>query len=366
MVKQSAESQFKCRARKALAEGKDFKVRGEANRALFEELKKEVVAASSSSKNEKNEAREALSEDTPGVQELYFHDGLGVEVPYAGSDRDGDSAPESADPVDPDLLHARQVFDAAVRIDPAPQEGAECLRRELAKAHTDLERLRALPGASLRQELDEAQAEISRLKCDNSKLWLENQRLVNHNKELETRLSKCSRNAMAEPSVQAICTSMKNLALENAQLQTVVSRQVELNDLQAAQRSQSADARPAKSQKGFGVGDVVYVASEYWHLMGKHPKAYDHTTRFVIVKQAPRQGFWDLCAKKDVGIKQKKDAGKSLPPAALEYVRQQAQLQSLYQAGHLGDVPARLLSAYPSPPGSRMSAYVPFIDLTKK
>ena len=355
---------------------------------------------------------ELLSEDAPGVQNLYFHDGLGAEVPDAESGYDDgssaepgamqpdvgrshpaspgvqythfsdgmgadmpdaqsgcdDAAPEPAEPVDPELRHALQVYDTAQDVGRAGdlQESVECPRRELAKARTELERLRGLPEASLRQELDEARAEVSRLKCDNSTLWLENQRLVNHNKVLETRLAECSRNAMADPSVQAVCAGMKSLALENGHLQAVVSRQVELNDSQAAHRSQSADARPAKSQKGFGVGDVVYVASEYWHLLGKHPKGYNHKTRFVIVRNALRQGFWDLCAKKRMGIERKEGAGKSLPPRASGYAHQQEQLQSLYQAGHLGDVPARLLSAYPSPPGPARSEYVPFIDLTEK
>ena len=42
MVKQSAESQFRCRDRKALAEGADLKVRGDANRMILEELKREL------------------------------------------------------------------------------------------------------------------------------------------------------------------------------------------------------------------------------------------------------------------------------------------------------------------------------------
>ena len=417
MVKQSAESQFRCRARKALAEGADLKVRGDANRMILEELKREHsegeerVEAPSRSKVEKKEEglegsaqkeewEESLTNAAPGVQDLHFHDGLGAELRAAASEsaepiavqpkptqghasapsvqdsrlNDGmdaeirDAAPEPAESVDPELRRALQVYKDAQDVGRAGdlRESVECLRRDLAKARTELEQLRGLPEASSRQELDEARAEVHRLKCDNSALWLENQRLVNHNKDLETRLATCSRNAMADPAVQAICASMKNLALENTQLQKIVSRQVELNDSQAAQRSQSADARPAKGPKGFGVGDVVYVASEYWHLMGKHPKAYDHTTRFVIVKQAPRQSVWDLCAQKHMGIERKEGAGKGLPPVASGYERQQARLQSLYRAGHLGDVPARLLSAYPSPPGLTRSEYVPFIDLTKK
>ena len=384
---------------------------------ILEELKRELsegeerVEAPSGSKVEKKEEdlegsaqkeewEESLTNAAPGVQDLHFHDGLGAEMCAAASEsaepiavqpkptqghasapsvqdsrlNDGmdaemrDAAPEPAESVDPELRHALQVYDTAQDVGRAGdlQESVECPRRELAKARTELERLRGLPEASLRQELDEARAEVSRLKCDNSTFWLENQRLVNHNKVLETRLAKCSRNAMAEPSVQAVCAGMKSLALENGHLQAIVSRQVELNDSQAAHRSQSADARPAKSQKGFGVGDVVYVASEYWHLLGKHPKGYNHKTRFVIVRNALRQGFWDLCAKKRMGIERKEGAGKSLPPRASGYAHQQEQLQSLYQAGHLGDVPARLLSAYPSPPGPARSEYVPFIDLTEK
>ena len=61
MVKQTAESQFRCRTRKALAEGRVLNARGDANRLILEELKKEIsegserVEASSGSPVEKQE-----------------------------------------------------------------------------------------------------------------------------------------------------------------------------------------------------------------------------------------------------------------------------------------------------------------------
>ena len=160
---------------------------------------------------------------------------------------------------------------------------------------------------------------------------------------------------------------MAFLELENGELQGVLAQQVARNHEQAATRSQSADARPGKSLKaGFCVGDLVYVASEYWGLAGKHPKGYDHMTSFVIVKQGFQPGCWDLCAKKHMRTQPKEEVGKRFPLGTCAAVRQQARLHSLYADGFLADVPALLLSLRPSPPGPRSYEYVPLIDLTKK
>ena len=477
MVKQSAESQFKCRALKALADGKDIKVRGEAHRAIFEDLKKEVAMASSSAKNEKQEGRGALSEDTPGVQELYVHDGLGAEMPYAGSDRDsyaapdsaeplavqpdaeqghasdpgvqdsrfndsrglempdiqsgrGDTGPQPAEPADPQLLSAEcppQDLDeekaddtqdelrhsqhapvvARAELNQPEEEHVRELRRvkaencilsvenemlgienenskkqlanslpdvvqrlrqDLAEARAELERLQGTPLGRLGKELDEAHTEINRLTNENNRLWLENEGLVSHNKELKTQLEEARRSdTKADPEVEALRAEMERLELEKGTLQGVLAQQVARNHEQAATRSQSADARPAKSLKaGFGVGDLVYTASEYWGLVGKHPKKYDHRTCFVIVKQGLQPGCWDLCAKKHMRTEPKEDAEKWLPPGSCEAVCQRARLQSLYEDGFLGDVPALLLSLRPSRPGPKPDASPFYVDLTKK
>ena len=145
-----------------------------------------------------------------------------------------------------------------------------------------------------------------------------------------------------------------------------MARQVDRNDAQAANRGQSADARPAKSCKeGFYVGDVVYVASEYWGLMGKHPKEYDHTTRFVIVKPGLQPGCWDLCAKMHVRKQPKERVVSSLPKSVTAFVKEQMLVQTLYEDGHLGDVPALLLRLRPSPPAQRSECAL-YIDLTRK
>ena len=420
MVKQSPESQFKRRAKMALAEGKDLKARGDANRAILEELKKKVAAASSSSKNESKKDREALSEDTSGVQELYFHDGLGSGMLDAAGDCDGDAAPESieppaaqpgaerdhasasgvqdsrlngghgsemldlrssggntglqpAEPADPQLFHATQVYDKAFspqdmgKADDT-QDEARHLRQALADASTELKQPRSLlDGRRLRQEMEEPNEELQRSKCENSRLMLAIDRLANDNKELKTQLAEARRRDTADPEVEVLRTQMAFLELENGELQGVLAQQVARNHEQAATRSQSADARPVKSLKaGFCVGDLVYVASEYWGLAGKHPKGYDHTTSFVIVKQGFQPGCWDLCAKKHMRTQPKEEAGKRLPPGTCAAVCQQARLHSLYADGFLADVPALLLSLRPSPPGPRSYEYVPLIDLTKK
>ena len=277
MVKQSAESQFRCRVRKALVDGKDMKVRGYANGMILEELKKELsegkerVEASSGSQSEKREedlegsvqkeegAESSLSNAAPGVQDLHFSDGLGEEMPDDQSGCD-DAAPESAEPSD-------------FQVNAAQSHAASGIR----------------------------------------------------------------------------------------------------------DRCQRVDARPAKSLKGVGVGDVVYVASEYWDLMGKHPKGYDHRTRFVIVKQGLRPGFWDLCAKKATRSEPRRESGRRLPllPCSCSclcscsredthaYAKDQAKIQSLYVEGYLGHVPASLLSARASPPAQRSLNSV-WIDLTKQ
>ena len=426
MVKQSAESQFKCRARKALAEGKDFKVRGGENRAIFEELKKEVAAskeraeASSNSKNELKEGGEALSENAPGVQELYFQDGLGAETPHAGSycDSDaaesaepttvqpeaeqghasapgvqdsrlnvghgsemvglrsnyGDTGPQPAKPADPQLIHSLQLFNAEFRTDFALpgvesaddlQDEARRLRKGLAEARAELTRLKGDRVGRLAESLHEAHEELGRLRKENGSLWLQNERLVKHNDHLKTQLAKLRRDVMTDPDVRNLCDTMKGLELKNDRLERIVARHVELNEARAANCSEGADARPAKCPKGFGVGDAVYVASEYWVLMGEqHPKGYNHETRFVIVRQGCRPGFWDLCAKKYMRNEPSRWAGMSLREDAQTWRKQQAQVQSLYAEGHLGHVPARLLNANPSPPAP-MSEYAMWIDLTK-
>jgi len=140
---------------------------------------------------------------------------------------------------------------------------------------------------------------------------------------------------------------------------------VEKNDAIVTNRSQSADSRPAKIHKGFGVGDVVYVAPEFWYLQGKHPRGYDRTTRFVIVKQSLREGFWDLCAKKDMRTQPRHIFNEYLPKNASDWDRTQLQIHSLYLDGFLGDVPARLLCARPLSL-LRTSEPTVWIDLTKK
>ena len=94
---------------------------------------------------------------------------------------------------------------------------------------------------------------------------------------------------MADPQVVDLCGQMRGLRVQNDQLQRCVARHVENT---ATVRSQSADAPPAKIAKGFDVGDTVYVAPEYWALMGKHPRKYDSSTAFIIVRQGTRKGFW--------------------------------------------------------------------------
>ena len=460
MGKQSPESQFKGRAWTALEEGKDFKARGEANKALFEELKKEFAAASSSSKDEKKEGREAPSEDTPGVQELYFHDGLGAGMLDAAGDCDGDAAPESAEPpaaqpgaeqrhafndgsasdaemrdaesgsddgaalepagplatqpeaeqehasasgvqdsrlngghgsemldlrrsggdtglqpaepAEPQLLHATRAYDKAfppqdVGKADDTQDEVRHLRQALADASTELKKLRSLPDGRLRQEMEEANEELQRSKCENSRLMLANEGLANHNKELKTQLAEARRRDTADPEVEVLRKQMAFLELEKGELQGVLAQQVARNHEQEATRSLSADARPGKSLKAaFCVGDLVYVASEYWGLAGKHPKGYDHMTSFVIVKQGFQPGCWDLCAKKHMRTQPKEEVGKRLPSGTCAAVRQQARLHSLYADGFLADVPALLLSLRPSPPAPRRYEWVPLIDLTKK
>ncbi len=218
-------------------------------------------------------------------------------------------------------------------------------------------------------EIQELYATLSslnvQLKNENERLSAVNQQLVNRNKFLYTQLTERSRDATIADPVKDLCEELTGLQLQNDQLQQCVARHVEQNEVTAARRSQSAEARPAKSLKGFDVGDVVYVAFEYWRLMGKHPRGYDHTCSFVIVKPASQQGFWDICAKKDMRTKPRKGACAWMPETTSGSFKQQTEIQSLYTTGFLGDVPARLLNARPSPP-VRKSECAAWIDLTQK
>ena len=394
---------------------------------MFEELKKEVAAskeraeASSNFESEKKEGGETLSEDTPGVQERYSQDGLGAEMSYAGSDCDsdaaaesaepiavqpeaeqdhasarsvqvsrlnfghgsemvdlrsscGDTGPEPAEPADPQLIHSLQLVKAEFRTDFALQglentddlqDEARRLRENLAEARAELTRLKGDRVGRLAESLHEAHEELNRLRGENGSLWLQNESLVKHNDHLRTELAKLRRDAMTDPHVRNLCDTMKGLELKNNRLERIVARHVELNEARAANSSETADVRPAKCPKGFGVGDAVYVASEYWDLIGEqHPKGYNHETRFVIVKQGCRHGFWDLCAQKYMRNKPTQWAGMSLREDAPAWMKEQARIQSLYAEGHLGHVPARLLSANPSPPAP-MPECAMWIDLTK-
>ena len=190
------------------------------------------------------------------------------------------------------------------------------------------------------------------LRAELDQLDLENRRLANYNKVLEKQLEDYRRNAMANPEIQEICSSMSGLQLENEQLRQSLSLQIEQNEWHAANHSQSSvDARPVKSRKGFGVGDVVYVASEFWHMKGKHPKGYDSRSAFIIVKQAYWEGFWDLCAKKDMRKQPKKidthiHGAAPLGKPFQACFQRQLEIQSLYDDGHLADVPVRFLNSH--------------------
>ena len=369
---------------------------------------------------------ESLFEDIPGVQKLYFHDGLDAEMPdtlsgyedaapvstepstvqpdtYDSMDAEmsdvhgrGDTGPEPGTPDDdPRLLHALRPFDAEVRPDAEPPQGtwqllfqnldvelaversevkrwqgeSFALRNLLAEAHAHLNKLKDGDVGLLYETLREAWKEIKDLKDHKFRLENEVRSLTWNNNDLraklEEALAKRSSAAKADPAVQAICNEMRGLQLENIELQDFVARQVERNDAQAANDSQSADTRPpAKSLKGgFGIGDVVYVACEYWGLLGKHPKGYDHTTRFVIVNRGFQPGCWDLSATKHI-CKQPREAIEHwLPKNSSGFMKQQMSLQMLYANGHLGDVPGLLLSARLPRPAS-MSERNVYIDLT--
>ena len=170
---------------------------------------------------------------------------------------------------------------------------------------------------------------------------------------------------MADPEIQEICSSLSGLQLENEQLRQSLSLQIEQNEGHAANRSQSADARPVKSRKGFGVGDVVYVAPAFWYMKGKHPRGYDSRTAFIIVKQAYWEGFWDLCAKKDMRKQPKKVLGATPPGKPFQACFQrQLEIQSLYADGHLADVPACFLSSHAGQAARKATPAV-YIDLRK-
>ena len=383
MVKQTAESQFRCRARKALAEGKDFNVRGGANRVILEELKKEIsegkkrVEASSGSQVEKHEGwesvvRESLSNAAPG--DLQFHGGLGADLPDAESGHD--AAPVFTEPsaMQPDAEQARTVAPGVMDAESA--DDAQC---EVRRVRRDL--------AEERQKLDEARAEIERLKGERigeprqmlkeigdlkkHKCMLESEvhSLTRSNNDLRTKmevaLARSHSDAMAHPEVQAICAESKRLQLEKCKLQELVARQVERNDAQAANDSQNADTRPpAKSLKGgFDIGDIVYVVYEYWGMLGKHPNGYDHTTRFVIVNRGFQPGCWDLCATIHMRKQPREAVERFLPEHACDFTKEQMSIQMLYADGHLGDVPGLLLTVRPSPPAPRSERAV-YIDLT--
>ncbi len=357
----------------------------------------------------KEDAQEdSLPDAAPGDQDLHSNDPLDAEMPDVQGgcdDADRDSA-ESMD-LEPDAeqspslgaevqtITASQTMESAVD---QLQDEVQRLRRELAEACAGVDKLKdesgrqSLENARLvsRKKVKEAQLEkcrrnaktdpeiqeiyatITALEQENDQLKhgkeilsAKNQQLLATNELLNTQLTERSRDVMADPDVKDLCDQLTGLQLQNDQLQQCVARHVEQNEATAACRSQSVEARPAKSLRGFDVGDTVYVAPEYWHLMGKHPRGYDHTTRFVIVKQAYRQGFWDLCAKKDMRTKPATGACAWLTMKTCQHFKKQEQTRSVYTVGLLSDVPARLLNARPSPP-ARNSEYTSWIDFTRK
>ena len=51
MVQKSAEEKVRARARKAFEEGKDFKARGDANRTIVEEVRKQIQEEAALARN---------------------------------------------------------------------------------------------------------------------------------------------------------------------------------------------------------------------------------------------------------------------------------------------------------------------------
>ena len=93
------------------------------------------------------------------------------------------------------------------------------LRKALAEAHADLKKLKDGDVGKLYETLHKAWKEIGDLKTQEYRLENEVRSLTWNNNDLWTKLeeatAKKSSAAMSDPEVQAKCTEMKCLQLEN-------------------------------------------------------------------------------------------------------------------------------------------------------
>ena len=206
------------------------------------------------------------------------------------------------------------------------------------------------------------EAELLSEKCDTDvkyeRLTDDNKNLQNDMKILQERMAAVRVDVMDDPDVLRLRNQMSDLRIENASIQQVVARRVGANQV-----APHADA----IQQDFDIGDIVYVADEYWRRHGrKHPKKYDRKTPFVIVQQDLWQGNWILCAKNNMR--------RDLPDVDLTHFREQGihksgfevmqmRIQKIYERGWLSDVEGHYLTALSGPPVvvNNTSAY--WVDL---
>jgi len=245
---------------------------------------------------------------------------------------DADQSKATQTPEEPELDAVREL--RAYKLYAATRYDAQCL--ELRRLRNDVCFVKKRE-AELLREISDTDVKYERLTRDNKNLQKDM-------KILQERMAAVRVDVMDDPDVLRLRNQMSDLRIENASIQQFVARRVGANQV-----APHADA----IQQDFDIGDIVYVADEYWRRQArKHPNKYDRKTPFVIVQQDLWQGNWILCAKNNMR--------SYLPDVDLAHFREQGihksgfevmqmRIQKIYERGWLSDVEGHYLTALSGP-----------------